>query len=285
MNKETALQILQQFATVERLRNTIDNELYDAIKFNWRDMSPKDIESAIQALTSIYPQIRSIQKIDNRLWTVDTCIDTVFVDFADSTLLVGITVPEVINFKLGIPDEFVKHHNTNIDKPFVDFKEEPQALAAFLKDADNKDASNMICCALNGGNKINIKVPSLCDIKDFAVGMQFWLDDSSMTSFESNWRLCQVTYIRQDVVFYKIVDYYDDDDCKTCKHDEHCMLANSVLLQIGRAEPVKVDLSNSEHLDARWHRPVSLSGKTIVNMKSADKIIEMPAWHANWKQA
>lgn len=260
MNKETALQILQQFC------NSFAAVLqpYDAIKFNWRDMSPKDIESAIQALTSIYPQIRSIQKIDNRLWTVDTLIDAFFVDFADSTLLVGITVPEVINFKLGIPDEFV------IDKPFVDFKEEPQALAAFLKDADNK---------------INIKVPSLCDIKDFAVGMQFWLDDSSMTSFESNWRLCQVTYIRQDVVFYKIVDDYDDDDCKTCKHDEHYMLANSVLLQIGRAEPVKVDWSNSEHLDARWHRPVSLSGKTIVNMKSADKIIEMPAWHANWKQA
>ena len=60
------------------------------------------------------------------------------------------------------------------------------------------------------------------------------------------------------------------------------MIADSVLLQCGRAEPVEVDWTQKD-LDVRWTRPVSNSGKVIVKMKSAGTTLCVQAHRHNWK--
>ena len=168
--------------------------------------------------------------------------------------------------------------NQQTDKPFIDVNEEPQALKQFIVDVnvtlDNCGTAALMCCALNHGYKYNTTVDCISKLEDFKVGMQFWLDESSMQSFATDWQLCEVTYIRQDVIFYKHVD--------DSLNREFYMIADSVLLRCGRAEPVEVDWTQT-NLDARWTRPVSNSGKVIVKMKSAGTTLSVQAHQHNWK--
>jgi hypothetical protein len=184
--------------------------------------------------------------------------------------------------------------NQQTDKPFIDVNEEPQALKQFIVDVtlDNGGTAALMCCALNHGYKWDTTVDSISKLEDFKVGMHFWLDESSMQSFATDWRLCEVTYIRQDVIFYKHVDDNLNEDFNNeiehyneiehCNEIEQYMIADSVLLQCGRAEPVEVDWTQKD-LDVRWTRPVSNSGKVIVKMKSAGTTLRVQAHRHNWK--
>ena len=217
-----------------------------------------------------------VTSIFDEVWRVDTSNDT-FNNTSKQAIALGLHVPTIIVNDIDLFDnKWWICDNQQTDKPFIDVNEEPQALKQFIVDVtlDNGGTAALMCCALNHGYKWDTTVDSISKLEDFKVGMHFWLDESSMQSFATDWQLCEVTYIRQDVIFYKHVD--DELD------KEHYMIADSVLLQCGRAEPVEVDWTQKD-LDVRWTRPVSNSGKVIVKMKSAGTTLCVQAHRHNWK--
>lgn len=230
----------------------------------------------IRALRYLYPQIKYIARVNDSL-LVTSMFDEVWrVDTSNQAIALGLHVPTIIVNDIDLFDnKWWICDNQQTDKPFIDVNEEPQALKQFIVDVtlDNGGTAALMCCTLNH-YKWDTTVDSISKLEDFKVGMHFWLDESSMQSFATDWRLCEVTYIRQDVIFYKHVD--DESD------KEHYMIADSVLLQCGRAEPVEVDWTQKD-LDVRWTRPVSNSGKVIVKMKSAGTTLCVQAHRHNWK--
>lgn len=282
MNKTEAQQILDNCTTHKRYRCPLTNELHDVIQFNISSIDSDEphvkLLSLIRALRYLYPQIKSTIRVDMTSLRVVDIFDNIWcVDMDGQSIAFGLHVPTVaVDEHKAFDDRFEICDNQQTDKPFVDVNEEPQALKQFIVDVtlDNGGTAALMCCALNHGYKCDTTVDIISKLEDFKVGMHFWLDESSMQSFATDWRLCEVTYIRQDVIFYKHVD--DESD------KEHYMIADSVLLQCGRAEPVEVDWTQKD-LDVRWTRPVSNSGKVIVKMKSAGTTLCVQAHRHNWK--
>lgn len=283
MNKTEAQQILDNCTTRKRCRCPLTNELYDVIQFNISSIDSDEphvkLLSLIRALRYLYPQIKSTIRVDmTSLRVVDIFDNTWYVDMDDQSIAFGLHVPTVaVDEHKAFDGRFEICDNQQTDKPFVDVNEEPQALKKFIVDVASDNGSSttaLMCSALNHGYKYNTTIDNISKLEDFKVGMQFWLDESSMSSFATEWHLCEVTYIRQDVIFYKHVD--DESD------KEHYMIADSVLLRCGRAEPVEVDWTQN-NLDARFTRPVSSSGKVIVKMKSNDVTLLIQAHQCNWK--
>lgn len=283
MNKTEAQQILDNCTTRKRCRCPLTNELYDVIQFNISSIDSDEphvkLLSLIRALRYLYPQIKSTIRVDmTSLRVVDIFDNIWYVDMDDQSIAFGLHVPTVaVDEHKAFDDRFEICDNQQTDKPFVDVNEEPQALKQLIVDASSnkgRTTAALMCSALNHGYKYNTTVDCISKLENFKAGMQFWLDESSMSSFATEWHLCEVTYIRQDVIFYKHVD--DESD------KEHYMIADSVLLRCGRAEPVEVDWTQT-NLDARWTRPVSNSGKVIVKMKSAGTTLSVQAHRHNWK--
>lgn len=231
----------------------------------------------IRALRYLYPQVKHIARVNGSLHVTSIFDEVWRVDTSKQAIALGLHVPTIIVNNIDLFDnKWWICDNQQTDKPFIDVNEEPQALKQFIVNVtlDNGGTAALMCCALNHGYKWDTTVDSISKLEDFKVGMQFWLDESSMSSFATEWHLCEVTYIRQDVIFYRHVD--DESD------KEHYMIADSVLLRCGRAEPVEVDWTQKD-LDVRWTRPVSNSGKVIVKMKSAGTTLCVQAHRHNWK--
>lgn len=283
MNKTEAQQILDNCTTHKRYRCPLTNELHDVIQVNASAINDatqhhSKLLHLIRALRYLYPQIKYIARVNDSL-LVTSMFDEVWrVDTSNQAIALGLHAPTIIVNDIDLFDnKWWICDNQQTDKPFIDVNEEPQTLKQFIVDVtlDNGDTAALMCCALNHGYKWDTTVDSISKLEDFKVGMHFWLDESSMQSFATDWRLCEVTYIRQDVIFYKHVD--DESD------KEHYMIADSVLLQCGRAEPVEVDWTQKDLDVVRWTRPVSNSGKVIVKMKSADTTLRVQAHRHNWK--
>lgn len=281
MNKTEAQQILDNCTTHKRYRCPLTNELHDVIQINASAINDatqhhSKLLHLIRALRYLYPQIKYIARVNDSLHVISMFDEVWRVDTSNQAIALGLHVPTIIVNDIDLFDnKWWICDNQQTDKPFIDVNEEPQALKRFIVDVtlDNGGTAALMCCALNHGYKWDTTVDSISKLEDFKVGMHFWLDESSMQSFATDWRLCEVTYIRQDVIFYKHVD----DNMK-----EHYMIADSVLLQCGRAEPVEVDWTQKD-LDVRWTRPVSNSGKVIVKMKSAGTTLCVQAHRHNWK--
>lgn len=282
MNKTEAQQILDNCTTHKRYRCPLTNELHDVIQINASAINDatqhhSKLLHLIRALRFLYPQVKHIARVNGSLHVTSMFDEVWRVDTSNQAIALGLHVPTIIVNDIDLFDnKWWICDNQQTDKPFIDVNEEPQALKQFIVDVtlDNGGTAALMCCALNHGYKWDTTVDSISKLEDFKVGMHFWLDESSMQSFATDWRLCEVTYIRQDVIFYKHVD--DESD------KEHYMIADSVLLQCGRAEPVEVDWTQKD-LDARWTRPVSNSGKVIVKMKSAGTTLRVQAHRHNWK--
>ena len=243
----------------------------------------------IRALRYLYPQVKHIARVNGSLHVTSIFDEVWRVDMSKQAIALGLHVPTIIVNDIDLFDnKWQICDNQQTDKPFIDVNEEPQALKQFIVDVtlDNGGTAALMCCALNHGYKWDTTVDSISKLEDFKVGMHFWLDESSMQSFATDWLLCEVTYIRQDVIFYKHVDdNLNEDFNNEIEHYneiEQYMIADSVLLQCGRAEPVEVDWTQKD-LDVRWTRPVSNSGKVIVKMKSAGTTLCVQAHRHNWK--
>lgn len=283
MNKTEAQQILNNCTTHKRYRCPLTNELHDVIQINASAINDatqhhSKLLHLIRALRFLYPQVKHIARVNGSLHVTSIFDEVWRVDMSKQAIALGLHVPTIIVNDIDLFDnKWWICDNQQTDKPFIDVNEEPQALKQFIVDVtlDNGGTAALMCCALNHGYKWDTTVDSISKLEDFKVGMQFWLDESSMQSFATDWRLCEVTYIRQDVIFYKHVDVESDK--------EHYMIADSVLLQCRRAEPVEVDWTQKD-LDVRWTRPVSNSGKVIVKMKSAGTTLCVQAHRHNWKQ-
>lgn len=283
MNKTEAQQILDNCTTHKRYRCPLTNELHDVIQINASAINDatqhhSKLLHLIRALRYLYPQIKYIARVNDSLHVTSMFDEVWRVDTSNQAIALGLHVPTIIVNDIDLFDnKWWICDNQQTDKPFIDVNEEPQALKQFIVDASSNKGRTiavLMCSAFNHGYKYNTTVDSISKLEDFKVGMHFWLDESSMQSFATDWRLCEVTYIRQDVIFYKHVD--DESD------KEHYMIADSVLLQCGRAEPVEVDWTQKD-LDVRWTRPVSNSGKVIVKMKSAGTTLCVQAHRHNWK--
>lgn len=282
MNKIEAQQILDNCTTHKRYRCPLTNELHDVIQINASAINDatqhhSKLLHLIRALRYLYPQIKYIARVNDSLHVTSMFDEVWRVDTSNQAIALGLHVPTIIVNDIDLFDnKWWICDNQQTDKPFIDVNEEPQALKQFIVDVtlDNGGTAALMCCALNHGYKWDTTVDSISKLEDFKVGMHFLLDESSMQSFATDWRLCEVTYIRQDVIFYKHID--DESD------KEHYMIADSVLLQCGRAEPVEVDWTQKD-LDVRWTRPVSNSGKVIVKMKSAGTTLRVQAHRHNWK--
>lgn len=300
MNKTEAQQILDNCTTHKRYRCPLTNELHDVIQINASAINDatqhhSKLPHLIRALRYLYPQIKYIARV-NDLLHVTSMFDEVWrVDTSNQAIALGLHVPTIIVNDIDLFDnKWWICDNQQTDKPFIDVNEKPQALKQFIVDVtlDTGGTAALMCCALNHGYKWDTTVDSISKLEDFKVGMHFWLDESSMQSFATDWRLCEVTYIRQDVIFYKHVDDNLNEDFNNeiehyneiehCNEIEQYMIADSVLLQCGRAEPVEVDWTQKD-LDVRWTRPVSNSGKVIVKMKSAGTTLCVQAYRHNWK--
>lgn len=83
-----------------------------------------------------------------------------------------------------------------------------------------------------------------------------------------------------EIEHYNEIAHYNE--IEHCNEIAQYMIADSVLLQCGRAEPVEVDWTQKD-LDVRWTRPVSNSGKVIVKMKSVGTTLCVQAHRHNWK--
>lgn len=288
MNKTEAQQILDNYTTHKRYRCPLTNELHDVIQINASAINDatqhhSKLLHLIRALRYLYPQIKYIARVNDSLHVTSMFDEVWRVDTSNQAIALGLHVPTIIVNDIDLFDnKWWICDNQQTDKPFIDVNEEPQALKQFIVDVtlDNGGTAALMCCALNHGYKWDTTVDSISKLEDFKVGMHFWLDESSMQSFATDWRLCEVTYIRQDVIFYKHVDDNLNEDFNN--EIEHYMIADSVLLQCGRAEPVEVDWTQKD-LDVRWTRPVSNSGKVIVKMKSADTTLCVQAHRHNWK--
>ena len=282
MNKTETQQILDNCTTHKRYRCPLTNELHDVIQINASAINDatqhhSKLLHLIRALRYLYPQIKYIARVNDSLHVTSMFDEVWRVDTSNQAIALGLHVPTIIVNDIDLFDnKWWICDNQQTDKTFIDVNEEPQALKQFIVDVtlDNGGTAALMCCALNHGYKWDTTVDSISKLEDFKVGMHFWLDESSMQSFATDWRLCEVTYIRQDVIFYKHVD--DESD------KEHYMIADSVLLQCGRTEPVEVDWTQKD-LDVRWTRPVSNSGKVIVKMKSAGTTLCVQAHRHNWK--
>lgn len=300
MNKTEAQQILDNCTTHKRYRCPLTNELHDVIQINASAINDatqhhSKLLHLIRALRYLYPQIKYIARVNDSLHVTSMFDEVWRVDTSNQAIALGLHVPTIIVNDIDLFDnKWWICDNQQTDKPFIDVNEEPQALKQFIVDAtlDNGGTAALMCCALNHGYKYNTTVDCISKLEDFKVGMHFWLDESSMQSFATDWRLCEVTYIRQDVIFYKHVDDNLNEDFNNeiehyneiehCNEIEQYMIADSVLLRCGRAEPVEVDWTQT-NLDARWTRPVSNSGKVIVKMKSAGTTLSVQAHQHNWK--
>lgn len=300
MNKTEAQQILDNCTTHKRYRCPLTNELHDVIQINASAINDatqhhSKLLHLIRALRYLYPQIKYIARVNDSLHVTSMFDEVWRVDTSNQAIALGLHVPTIIVNDIDFFDnKWWICDNQQTDKPFIDVNEEPQALKQFIVDVtlDNGGTAALMCCALNHGYKWDTTVDSISKLEDFKVGMHFWLDESSMQSFATDWRLCEVTYIRQDVIFYKHVDDNLNEDFNNeiehyneiehCNEIEQYMIADSVLLQCGRAEPVEVDWTQKD-LDVRWTRPVSNSGKVIVKMKSAGTILCVQAHRHNWK--
>lgn len=282
MNKTEAQQILDNCTTHKRYRCPLTNELHDVIQINASAINDatqhhSKLLHLIRALRYLYPQIKYIARVNDSLHVTSMFDEVWRVDTSNQAIALGLHVPTIIVNDIDLFDnKWWICDNQQTDKPFIDVNEEPQALKQFIVDAasDNGGTAALMCSALNHGYKWDTTVDSISKLEDFKVDMHFWLDESSMSSFATEWHLCEVTYIRQDVIFYKHVD--DESD------KEHYMIADSVLLRCGRAEPVEVDWTQKD-LDVKWTRPVSNSGKVIVKMKSAGTTLCVQAHRHNWK--
>lgn len=282
MNKTEAQQILDNCTTHKRYRCPLTNELHDVIQVNASAINDatqhhSKLLHLIRALRFLYPQVKHIARVNDSLHVTSMFDEVWRVDTSNQAIALGLHVPTIIVNDIDLFDsKWWICDNQQTDKPFIDVNEEPQALKQFIVDVtlDNGGTAALMCCALNHGYKYNTTVDSISKLEDFKVGMHFWLDESSMQSFATDWRLCEVTYIRQDVIFYKHVD--------DSLNREFYMIADSVLLRCGRAEPVEVDWTQKD-LDVRWTRPVSNSGKVIVKMKSAGTTLNVQAHQHNWK--
>lgn len=296
MNKTEAQQILDNCTTHKRYRCPLTNELHDVIQVNASAINDatqhhSKLLHLIRALRFLYPQVKHIARVNDSLhvtsmfdevWRVDTSNGTSN-DTSKQAIALGLHVPTIIVNDIDLFDnKWWICDNQQTDKPFIDVNEEPQALKQFIVDVtlDNGGTAALMCSTLNHGYKWDTTVDSISKLEDFKVGMQFWLDESSMQSFVVDWQLCEVTYIRQDVIFYKHVD--DNLNREHYNEIEQYMIADSLLLRCGRAEPVEVDWTQT-NLDARWTRPVSNSGKVIVKMKSAGTTLNVQAHQHNWK--
>lgn len=294
MNKTEAQQILDNCTTHKRYRCPLTNELHDVIQINASAINDatqhhSKLLHLIRALRYLYPQIKYIARVNDSLHVTSMFDEVWRVDTSNQAIALGLHVPTIIVNDIDLFDnKWWICDNQQTDKPFIDVNEEPQALKQFIVDVtlDNGGTAALMCCALNHGYKWDTTVDSISKLEDFKVGMHFWLDESSMQSFATDWRLCEVTYIRQDVIFYKHVDDNLNEDFNNeiehCNEIEQYMIADSVLLQCGRAEPVEVDWTQKD-LDVRWTRPVSNSGKVIVKMKSAGTTLCVQAHRHNWK--
>lgn len=300
MNKTEAQQILDNCTTHKRYRCPLTNELHDVIQINASAINDatqhhSKLLHLIRALRYLYPQIKYIARVNDSLHVTSMFDEVWRVDTSNQAIALGLHVPTIIVNDIDLFDnKWWICDNQQTDKPFIDVNEEPQALKQFIVDVtlDNGGTAALMCCALNHGYKCDTTVDSISKLEDFKVGMHFWLDESSMQSFATDWRLCEVTYIRQDVIFYKHVDDNLNEDFNNeiehyneiehCNEIEHYMIADSMLLQCGRAEPVEVDWTQKD-LDVRWTRPVSNSGKVIVKMKSAGTTLCVQAHRHNWK--
>ena len=300
MNKAEAQQILDNCTTHKRYRCPLTNELHDVIQINASAINDatqhhSKLLHLIRALRYLYPQIKYIARVNDSLHVTSMFDEVWRVDTSNQAIALGLHVPTIIVNDIDFFDnKWWICDNQQTDKPFIDVNEEPQALKQFIVDVtlDNGGTAALMCCALNHGYKWDTTVDSISKLEDFKVGMHFWLDESSMQSFATDWRLCEVTYIRQDVIFYKHVDDNLNEDFNNeiehyneiehCNEIEQYMIADSVLLQCGRAEPVEVDWTQKD-LDVRWTRPVSNSGKVIVKMKSAGTTLCVQAHRHNWK--
>lgn len=288
MNKTEAQQILDNCTTHKRYRCPLTNELHDVIQINASAINDatqhhSKLLHLIRALRYLYPQIKYIARVNDSLHVTSMFDEVWRVDTSNQAIALGLHVPTIIVNDIDLFDnKWWICDNQQTDKPFIDVNEEPQALKQFIVDVtlDNGGTAALMCCALNHGYKWDTTVDSISKLEDFKVGMHFWLDESSMQSFAADWRLCEVTYIRQDVIFYKHVDDNLNEDFNN--EIEQYMIADSVLLQCGRAEPVEVDWTQKD-LDVRWTRPVSNSGKVIVKMKSAGTTLCVQAHRHNWK--
>lgn len=288
MNKTEAQQILDNCTTHKRYRCPLTNELHDVIQINASAINDatqhhSKLLHLIRALRYLYPQIKYIARVNDSLHVTSMFDEVWRVDTTNQAIALGLHVPTIIVNDIDLFDnKWWICDNQQTDKPFIDVNEEPQALKQFIVDVtlDNGGTAALMCCALNHGYKWDTTVDSISKLEDFKVGMHFWLDESSMQSFATDWRLCEVTYIRQDVIFYKHVDDNLNEDFNN--EIEQYMIADSVLLQCGRAEPVEVDWTQKD-LDVRWTRPVSNSGKVIVKMKSAGTTLCVQAHRHNWK--
>jgi len=282
MNKTEAQQILDNCTTHKRYRCPLTNELHDVIQINASAINDatqhhSKLLHLIRALRYLYPQIKYIARVNDSLHVTSIFDEVWRVDTSNQAIALGLHVSTIIVNDIDLFDnKWWIYDNQQTDEPFIDVNEEPQALKQFIVDVtlDNGGTVALMCCALNHGYKWDTTVDNISKLEDFKVGMHFWLDESSMQSFATDWRLCEVTYIRQDVIFYKHVD--DESD------KEHYMIADSVLLQCGRAKPVEVDWTQKD-LDVRWTRSVSNSGKVIVKMKSAGTTLCVQAHRHNWK--
>lgn len=300
MNKTEAQQILDNCTTHKRYRCPLTNELHDVIQINASAINDatqhhSKLLHLIRALRYLYPQIKYIARVNDSLHVTSMFDEVWRVDTSNQAIALGLHVPTIIVNDIDLFDnKWWICDNQQTDKPFIDVNEEPQALKQFIVDVtlDNGGTAALMCCALNHGYKWDTTVDSISKLEDFKVGMHFWLDESSMQSFATDWRLCEVTYIRQDVIFYKHVDDNLNEDFNNeiehyneiehCNEIEQYMIADSLLLQCGRAEPVEVDWTQKD-LDVRWTRPVSNSGKVIVKMKSAGTTLYVQAHRHNWK--
>lgn len=282
MNKTEAQQILDNCTTHKRYRCPLTNELHDVIQVNASAINDatqhhSKLLHLIRALRYLYPQVKHIVRVNDSLHVTSIFDEVWRVDTYKQVIALGLHVPTIVVNDIDLFDnKWQVCDNQQTDKPFIDVNEEPQALKQFTVDVtlDNGGTAALMCCALNHGYKWDTTVDSISKLEDFKVGMHFWLDESSMQSFATDWRLCEVTYIRQDVIFYKHVD--------DSLNREFYMIADSVLLRCGRAEPVEVDWTQKD-LDVRWTRPVSNSGKVIVKMKSAGTTLCVQAHRHNWK--
>lgn len=288
MNKTEAQQILDNCTTHKRYRCPLTNELHDVIQINASAINDATQHHSkllllIRALRYLYPQIKYTACVNDSLHVTSMFDEVWRVNTSNQAIALGLHVPTIIVNDIDLFDnKWWICDNQQTDKPFIDVNEEPQALKQFIVDVtlDNGGTAALMCCALNHGYKWDTTVDSISKLEDFKVGMHFWLDESSMQSFATDWRLCEVTYIRQDVIFYKHVDDNLNEDFNN--EIEQYMIADSVLLQCGRAEPVEVDWTQKD-LDVRWTRPVSNSGKVIVKMKSAGTTLRVQAYRHNWK--
>ena len=288
MNKTEAQQILDNCTTHKRYRCPLTNELHDVIQINASAINDatqhhSKLLHLIRALRYLYPQIKYIARVNDSLHVTSMFDEVWRVNTSNQAIALGLHVPTIIVNDIDLFDNKWRIcDNQQTDKPFIDVNEEPQALKQFIVDVtlDNDGTAALMCCALNHGYKWDTTVDSISKLEDFKVGMHFLLDESSMQSFATDWRLCEVTYIRQDVIFYKHIDDNLNEDFNN--EIEQYMIADSVLLQCGRAEPVEVDWTQKD-LDVRWTRPVSNSGKVIVKMKSADTTLRVQAHRHNWK--